>query len=92
MEFIFYSDSGHGWLKAPFIMLEVLDIKDKISSYSYISNDCKNVYLEEDCDATIFIEAYKQKYGTIDITEKYIDGNCFIRELPSYILKGEVVQ
>ncbi len=87
-QFTFYSDSGHGWLKVPFITLVVLGIKNKISSYSYVSNDSKNVYLEEDCDASIFIEAYKQKYGAINIAEKYIDGECFIRELPSYILKG----
>lgn len=54
----YYYDAGHGWIKVEYQELQRLNILDKISVYSYISLD--NVYLEEDRDATIFIEAKKE--------------------------------
>lgn len=59
--FDFISDPGHGWLKVPYRMLNALDIAHKISSYSYTRNG--HVYLEEDCDAYEFVDAYRKKYG-----------------------------
>lgn len=53
----FYSDSGHGWLAVKIKELVRLNLMDKISSYSYIKG--KTVYLEEDCDASMFIQAKK---------------------------------
>lgn len=53
----FYSDPGHGWLAVKVKELEKLQLLDKISSCSYING--KTVYLEEDCDASLFIEAKK---------------------------------
>ena len=61
-KFNFYSDPGHGWLKVPMSILDVLGIKGKITPYSYQRGE--NAYLEEDCDATLFINAFKEKYGT----------------------------
>lgn len=49
----FFFDPGHGWLKVPKSELVALGIVDKISSYSYLRGDY--AYLEEDCDATLFI-------------------------------------
>jgi len=83
MKFTFYSDSGHGWLEVPYAMIKELGIEDQISGYSYVKDPLK-VFLEEDCDAPVFIEAYTKKYGKMDIVEKYIDGECFIHELESY--------
>ena len=49
------TDAGHGWLSVP--IQDVMDagIADQISSCSYISRT--RVYLEEDCDAALFLKA-----------------------------------
>lgn len=59
--FDFYSDAAHGWLKVNKKLLKDLNIADKITSYSYMKNDY--AYLEEDCDASLFIKAYQEKYN-----------------------------
>ena len=55
-KFTFYSDAGHGWLKVPKALILELGIADKISHFSYERSD--SVYLEEDCDFSLFAEAY----------------------------------
>jgi len=55
----FHSDAGHGWLEVPKHEVQSLGIKP--SRYSYQNNG--NFYLEEDCDAMNFIQAYKKKCG-----------------------------
>ncbi len=57
----FHSDSGHGWLAVKVKDLIELGIEKNISHYSYING--KTAYLEEDCDITIFFNAYKKKYS-----------------------------
>ena len=59
--YTFHSDPSHGWLEVQKKELEELNIINKVSEYSYINNDL--VYLEEDCDAFIFINAFKSKFG-----------------------------
>jgi hypothetical protein len=51
----FYADPGHGWAKVTRTELRKLNLLDKISSYSYQRG--KHVYLEEDCDLSLYIEA-----------------------------------
>lgn len=53
--YTFYSDPGHSWLKVTRAELKRLDLCDKISGYSYEDGDY--VYLEEDCDASLFLTA-----------------------------------
>ena len=60
-KFDVYCDSGHGWLKVKKNLLDVLGIADRISHFSYMRNEY--AYLEEDCDASIFVGAYEEKYG-----------------------------
>lgn len=57
--FNFYSDPGHGWLKVPISLLVEFGIENEISSCSYMKGDF--AYLEEDCDASLFIEAMKSR-------------------------------
>ena len=59
--YAFISDLGHAWLEVPMSMLQYLGIKNKISNYSYLKNGV--AYLEEDCDAPIFLDAYRNRYG-----------------------------
>ena len=57
--YIFTSDPGHGWLHVKRAELFAAGVADIISEYSYQHGD--TVYLEEDCDATCFLDALKAK-------------------------------
>jgi hypothetical protein len=57
----FYSDAGHGWLAVKRSEIYTLGIAEQVSRYSYQKG--QTVYLEEDCDATLFIESYNKIYG-----------------------------
>jgi len=58
--YIWANDGGHAWLSVGIAEIIRLGIADKISSYSYVKGS--TAYLEEDCDAAVFIDA-KQKAG-----------------------------
>lgn len=60
-KYTFHTDAGHGWLEVNRTDLVALDIVDKISPYSYQYGT--NVFLEEDCDLSVFFEAYEDKFG-----------------------------
>ena len=77
----FYADAGHGWLKVARADLDALDIAHRITPYSYERGQW--VYLEEDCDATTYLEAAKAAGYVINITEKYSDQST-IRHFPRY--------
>jgi hypothetical protein len=59
--YIWAVDAGHEWLAVKKQELEDLGIAHKISSYSYMKGG--TAYLEGDCDAAVFFDAYKQKHG-----------------------------
>lgn len=73
--YIWAQDAGHAWLAVKRSELDALNIADKISSFSYVKGG--TVYLEEDCDAAVFINAYTQKFGTKPQTKegRYWDRN-----------------
>lgn len=68
--YTFHCDGGHGWLAVKRSELATLGIADKVSSYSYQKGD--TVYLEEDCDLTLFMDAKGIKnYRDLGIKESY---------------------
>lgn len=67
MKKVFHSDSGHGWLAVKLNELKMLGIQADISNYSFVKG--KTAYLEEDCDATKFINAAKAKGITVELKE-----------------------
>lgn len=67
MKYSFYSDPGHGWVKVNRVELDKLGILNKITSYSYQRND--NVYLEEDCDLSTFLNAKKELNQKVEFKE-----------------------
>jgi hypothetical protein len=82
-KFLVFDDPGHGWAKVPRTLLKELDIVDKISTCSYQRGE--NVYLEEDCDATTFVNAYNTKYGfDPKFISKHTEKQCKIRSYESY--------
>ena len=65
----FHADPGHGWLQVAFPDLLTLGINKQISTCSYQKNNF--VYLEEDVDAGIFVNAAKEAGWQLQIVEKY---------------------
>lgn len=59
--FNYYRDAGHGWVAVKRNILDIIGIADKISMYSYQRG--KMAYLEEDCDASLFMNAFAEKFG-----------------------------
>jgi ABC-type transport system substrate-binding protein len=58
MKFEVYTDPGHGWAKVKISLLEKLGIAKEITSYSYMRG--QYAYLEEDQDASTFMQAMKK--------------------------------
>ena len=70
--FLFISDASHGWLQVLKSEVEALGLAEKISSFSYYNPQTDFVYLEEDKDFPLFMDAYKAKYGDeIKLRESY---------------------
>ena len=82
--YVFRTDPGHGWLQVGAGDLKALGLKPEgFSSYSYRSRDCTQFYLEEDCDASKFMDAYRLKYGErLVATEHNTDRDSIIRSMP----------
>ena len=78
----FHSDSGHGWLAVKRGEIEKLGITDKISTYSYQKG--KTVYLEEDCDAQLFLGAMKAAGATVEVKEAKTVKRSNIRGFTSF--------
>lgn len=80
--YTFFSDSGHGYLEVPLTELKRLGIDKDISSYSFTHNGL--VYLEEDCDYSIFIDAKAKANEPFDYKSVSIDGDAPCRGYPRY--------
>jgi len=82
-KFIVFNDPSHGWAKIPRSLLWKLGIADKISRCSYQRG--VYVYLEEDCDLTLFIEKYEKLYGfKPEFVDRYSDKSSKIRSYNFY--------
>jgi len=54
----YYASPSHGWIKVKIKDLYDLDILLDVSEYSFITSDLQEAYLEEDCDAGLFVESF----------------------------------
>jgi hypothetical protein len=78
--FTFHTDPRHGWLEVSIPnLLSVGLAPSDFSAYSFEGNG--NVYLEEDCDAAVFIRTYEQAVGPFAFTESHISYDHWIRRL-----------
>jgi len=88
-EYILYEDPGHAWLRVKKSELKELNIDNLISEYSY--QDDKFVYLEEDDDILIFLNAKisgsPRDWWEKNTTRKYEEDSS-IRKLKSYEYRG----
>ena len=67
----FHTDPGHAWLEVHRMQLKNLGILGKISEFSYQRNEM--VYLEEDCDADVFLRALLERgkpYKVIELSQR----------------------
>jgi hypothetical protein len=79
---VMHSDPGHAWLAVKLSELDMLGIRNDISSYSYVKG--KTVYLEEDCDAGKFIEAMRAKGIEVEVKQGACRDRSPIRYLKPY--------
>lgn len=85
---IVYSDAGHAWGKVKRQVLVNLGIADKVSTYSYQYKD--NVYLEEDYDLRLLMEALPET-TRIKFVEKHTDSNSRIRSYERYAAQSDAL-
>lgn len=78
LEIDLIADSGHAWLKIPKSLSFDLDY----SMFSY--QDAKFLYLEEDCDLSLFIEELEKHDIKYSYNEIIYNDECFIRDLMRY--------
>jgi hypothetical protein len=90
--YIFHSDPGHGWLAVKRKELKDLGIFEKVSGYSYQRG--QTVYLEEDCDASLFLNAKKKANKDMAVaTRDSFQENTPIRGYENFhFTPGEVFQ
>lgn len=83
-----YTDPSHGWAKVSLSELFKLEIHDKISSYSYIRSNEKYsyVYLEEDCDLSMYLKALDSKGIQYKFKTLHTDKSSKIRSYSRYTL------
>lgn len=81
-DYTFHADPGHGWLEVSIDELERLCITDQISPYSYRKGDL--VYLEEDCDLSVFLRAKEARNERVKLREVNTNHDSFIRGLRSF--------
>jgi hypothetical protein len=83
--FNFHADPGHGWLEVPAALVRELGIAAQISAYSYISQDGRTAYLEEDCDAYKFVQAARAAGINPQPNHLHSNRDSFIRNLPRWV-------
>ena len=82
MSLNFFSDPGHAWLEVSKSLLKQLDVEQQISSFSYVNHSSDMVYLEEDSDAGIFMDAAKQAGIEISFDEIHQENTPIRSYLP----------
>ena len=82
MRYHFFEDPGHGWLKVPLKELEELGIAGRITRYSYRRG--AYAYLEEDCDAPLFVKAMDEHGQTVEHNTHISNEESRIRDYLPY--------
>ena len=82
MTFQFYSNPGHGWLRVDIQSARSVGLEPKdFSTFSYQQGHW--LYLEEDCDASLFVKAYMAKHNRPPVVkEHHSNSHSVIRNYP----------
>lgn len=83
-QYKFFSDPGHGWLEVPMAQVRKAGIQNKVSGYSYRKTigNVEYAYLEEDCDAGLFVNTIGQE--NMDVVFINLDNEAAIRNYPRF--------
>ena len=79
-----YSDAAHGWISVKRDLLISLGIESEVSNYSYQSKTGGTVYLEEDRDLRLLLEAMPEIDVNRDLKYFCHGDKSYIRNLPSF--------
>jgi len=82
LEIHFHADPSHGWAQVPKNIILDMGIENDISHYSYV--DTLYVYLEEDCDLSLFMHKAKEKGWNVSFKEKHTNHDSPIRNKLRY--------
>ena len=83
-----YADPGHAWVKVKIAELEKLGIAKYITSFSYVRGD--NAYLEEDQDASTFIDELERRGIEPKFKFHHTDNRSKIRGYASFSCKEQL--
>ena len=78
----FLADPGHGWLSVSRKDLKTLGIQNVISNCSFQRG--QRVYLEEDRDAVLFLDAAKKNGWDLQIKESSSNKKSWVRYQDRY--------
>ena len=82
-KFNVYQDPGHGWVKVPAFLLHQLGVANDVSRYSYVHQG--HVYLEEDCDAPLVLNALHRRGVRYTLNDNFhTNGRSRIRGYDNY--------
>lgn len=73
--FKFIDTPGHGYLEVSFAEIQKYGVADKISGCSFVGWD--KCYLEEDCDAPLFLNAVKESGVEVNLKRTYVENPRF---------------
>lgn len=79
----FYADPGHGWGAVKRNLVYSLGVAGKISPCSYQKGD--TVYLEEDCDLSIVVDALRAAGHAVEFETKHTDNRSPIRSYDRFV-------
>lgn len=77
-----YADPGHAWAKVSLKDIQSYGLAEVITPYSYMRG--KYAYLEEDCDLSSLVKAFKQVGREARFREYHGDKRSRIRGYMSY--------
>ena len=81
----FYSDPSHGWYAVDVDEIKAYGLVEKISAFSYHDPEDGLVFLEEDCDATLFERAVRARGDLLIIHETPPSaGDSFVTRMHRY--------
>ena len=73
IDVIYYSTPRHGYFKVDGDDLRGLKISQSMSHYSFYNEDDDIFYLEEDCDASMFMKRCELDGVVVNVTDEDID-------------------
>lgn len=82
MQLTYLQDPGHGWIACPLSLVHDLGIADKVSRYSYLDRDI--LWLEEDCDAGLLIDALRAAGIPYTLVAQHVPIDAYVRALPRW--------